>query len=166
MNEKRRGIRRVPIFLLAVAALGAALAEAYVFVVVDKASVQETPAYFAKKIADVREGDKLQLLKVENGWATVRLDDGRNGFIRETAIVTKEKNRDWSKLLGRPDSARDTYAAGKGFGPEVESQYKKDSHLDYGPVDRMIARPSYPNPLDQLRGFREEGHLGEFAGGR
>ena len=165
INEDRLTFRRW-LLVLPLLGLGAALADDYVFVALNQATVQDQPAYFSTKLADVKEGDRLRLTQLSNGWAAVVLTDGRAGFIRETAVRTKAQNRDWSRVMGQPDSARDTYAAGKGFSPEVEEQYKKDTKLDYGPVDRMIAKPSYPHPLDQLKKFREEGGLGEFAGGR
>ncbi len=72
-------------------------------------------------------------------------------------------NRDWSKLLGTPQSQRDTYAAQKGFGPEVETAYANREALDYTPVDRMIEQPRYPTPGVSLLEFRREGQLGEFS---
>ena len=154
------------LLLAAAGLLGAAAADNFVFVVLNTAAVQEKPAYFSKKIADVKEGDRLQLTGTQGVFGAVVLPDGRTGYVQQTAIMTREKNRDWSKVLGRPDSARDTYAAGKGFGPEVEAQYKKDTQLDFGPVDRMIAKPTYVDPAAQLEPFRREGKLGEFAEGR
>ena len=161
-----RRIVRISLLLAAAGLLGAAAADNFVFVVLNTAAVQEKPPYFSKKIADVKEGDRLQLTGTQGVFGAVVLPDGRTGYVQQTAIMTREKNRDWSKVLGRPDSARDTYAAGKGFGPEVEAQYKKDTKLDFGPVDRMIAKPAYNDPAAQLEPFRREGKLGEFAEGR
>lgn len=155
---------RIALATAALLLLAAGDAGEFGYVVIDRAHVQAEPRYFSATVAEVTEGQKLEIHGADAGWAQVSWD-GHSGWIPTSAIWDRERNRKWNKLLGLPDGERDTFAASKGFGEAVEAAYAEAHELDYAPVDAMVAAPSFPDPVAELRRFRRDGRLGEFAEG-
>lgn len=66
--------------------------EAFVFVVLDRATVQDRPAHFASILQTVSEGDRLNFVSADEGWVQVGLTSAQDGYIRESAVVDKAKS--------------------------------------------------------------------------
>jgi hypothetical protein len=134
MITVRRFLRILPLILAG--GVPTAFAES-VWVQVRQSMVRAKPAFYSPGISGVSYGDKLERIGSEGAWIKVQ-GKGIQGFlplssVSEDRIVLVA--RDISKI--KADSG-DVILAGKGFGREVEQQYKqKDPKARYDLVDRV-----------------------------
>jgi hypothetical protein len=117
---------------------GAALAATEtVTVVVKKTSVRRDRQFFAPTLAEAELGDSFGVLAREKGWVKVGTASGE-GWLHESAVSAKKVAASSQGAAGGKADDRDVAAAGKGFNPQVESEYRKQNpEANYAAVDRM-----------------------------
>jgi len=139
----RRGFRwgssRTAAFALAaLLCAGAALAAAEsVTVIVRKTSIRRDRQFYAPTVAEAALGDSFTVLAREKGWVKVGTGSGE-GWLHESAVTAKKVAASAQAPAGGKVDAQDVALAGKGFNPQVESEYrKKNPQADFAAVDRM-----------------------------
>jgi uncharacterized protein YgiM (DUF1202 family) len=125
-----------------------------VYVNVNSANLKSSTGFFASTTATVKYGDDVRVLAINGKWTQVRTSRNITGWIAGSSLTTKRISTSGS---GANASASEIALAGKGFSPEVESEYKNDGgEINYAAVDAMervnIAEKD-------LLAFIEEGHL-------
>jgi uncharacterized protein YgiM (DUF1202 family) len=127
------------------------------------AQVRSTPSFLAPVVATVSQGQTVEALAVQGTWQQVRTTAGTTGWIPGAALASPRM----SKSTGGPNvdagaSASEMALAGKGFGPEVEAQFRAThAGLDYSWVDKM-GRFTVPPP--EILGFIRTGGLKQPGG--
>ena len=104
-----------------------------------KVFVMEKPRRFARKLGDLQYLDPVTVVgPLESGWYPVEFK-GKVGYLPYQAVTVGEppnsvaRDRTYEKRRGRA-----VQLAARGFGPDVESAYRKDHpDLDYDAVDAM-----------------------------
>jgi uncharacterized protein YgiM (DUF1202 family) len=154
--------RNILAVALALASL-AFLQAAPMSVNVKETQIRATPSYLGKILGLARYGDRLEVLAKQNGWAKVTLPAGKGqGWVNLSALQDKRialKAGDAAATGGA--SSGEVALAGKGFNKEVEAQYRDETQLDYGWIDRM---ESYRVTPEQVLAFLQAGGL-KAAGG-
>jgi hypothetical protein len=125
---------------LAVALLVAAVALAAtetVTVIVKKTSIRRDRRFYAPTLSEADFGDTFSVLAREQGWVKVGTGAGE-GWLHESAVTAKKVAASSQGPSGGKTDDRDIAAAGKGFTPQVESEYRrKNPQTDFAAVDRM-----------------------------
>jgi hypothetical protein len=78
---------------------------------------------YASPVADLKEGDKLELLLREAPWCQVSFQ-GKSGWVHETDVSEKSDVRLSGQGVRENYSAAETAAAKKGFNAEIEKSYE------------------------------------------
>ena len=119
--------------LLAVAAFAAADT---VTVIVRKTSIRRDRQFYAPALSEADFGDSFGVVAREKGWVRVSTPSGE-GWLHESAVTAKKAAVSSQGSSGAVADG-DVALAGKGFNPQVESEYrKKNPEADYDAVDRM-----------------------------
>jgi uncharacterized protein YgiM (DUF1202 family) len=130
---------------------------------VKETKIRATPSYLGRILGVARDGDRLEVLEKQNGWAKVNLPSGKGqGWVNLSALQEKRialKAGDAAAAGGA--SSGEVALAGKGFNKEVEAQYRDETQLDYTWIDRM---ESYRVSPEQVLAFLQAGGL-KAAGG-
>lgn len=136
-------MKQAVVAALAVALLGAgalsagAAGDGTATVVVKKTSIRSARQFYAPTIAEAALGESFPILAREKGWVKVGSKAG-DGWLHESAITSKKVAVSSTGPSGGRADDRDIAAAGKGFNPQVESEYrKKNPGANYAAVDRM-----------------------------
>ena len=132
-------MKRLSVVLLAVLlSAGAALAAAEtVTVTVRKTSIRRDRQFYAPTVAEAALGDSFTVLAREKGWVRVGTGAGE-GWLHESAVTAKKIAVSSQPAGGGKVDTQDVALAGKGFNPQVESEYRKTNpRADYAAVDRM-----------------------------
>ncbi len=123
------------------------------------AKVMKAPRFIGATAGSVSRGDKLTFRAAKGDWYQV--DGVASGWIHRTNVVDKA-----IQLSSKPGgssggaSREEVELAGRGFTPQVESDYRsKNPKLDFSHVDAM---EKISVDLDALATFVAEGKL---AGG-
>jgi hypothetical protein len=129
---------RVPVILAALLFAGAAaIAAETVTVIVKKTSVRRDRQFYAPTVAEATLGEAFAVLAREKGWVKVGTGAGE-GWLHESAVTAKKVAASAQAPAGGKVDAQDVALAGKGFNPQVESEYrKKNPQADFAAVDRM-----------------------------
>ena len=129
---------RVPAVIAALLVAAAAWAAAEsVSVVVRKASVRRDRQFYAPTIAEASLGESFAVLAREKGWVKVGTKAGE-GWLHESAVTAKKVEVSSRGTSGGAVADEDIALAGKGFTPQVESEYrKKNPDANFAAVDRM-----------------------------
>jgi uncharacterized protein YgiM (DUF1202 family) len=148
-------------FLAAVLLLAAAAvfsAPKQMSVNVKETQVRATPSHFAKILAVVKYGDRLEVVQEQSGWAKVSLSGGKvQGWVSLSALQDKRIALSAGQAGSTSGASSGEVAlAGKGFNKEVEAQYKDEKQLDYTWVDRM---EGYRVSPEQVLAFLQAGGL-------
>jgi hypothetical protein len=115
----------------------AAAATETVTVVVKKTSIRRDRQFYAPTIAEAKLGDAFAVEAREKGWVKVGTAAG-TGWLHESAVTSKKVVASSQGPAGGKTDERDVAAAGKGFNPQVESEYRsKNPEANYDAVDRM-----------------------------
>lgn len=108
-----------------------------VTVVVQKTSVRRDRQFYAPAVAAAELGDAFTVLAREKGWVKVRTNSGE-GWLHDSAVTAKKVVASSQGPAGGKTDDRDIAAAGKGFNPQVEGEYKKKNpEANFAAVDRM-----------------------------
>jgi len=121
---------------LLLAGVGVIAAET-VTVVVKKTSVRRDRQFYAPAVAEATLGQSFAVLAREKGWVRVR-SGGGEGWLHESAVTERKVAVSSQGPAGGKVDAQDVALAGKGFNPQVESEYRrKNPQADFAAVDRM-----------------------------
>jgi hypothetical protein len=127
------GTAAVAALLMAVAAFAAVDT---VTVIVRKTSIRRDRHFYAPALAEADFGDSFNVVSREKGWVRVSTRSGE-GWLHETAVTAKKVAAS-SQGPGAAVADEDVALAGKGFNPQVESEYRrKNPEADFDAVDRM-----------------------------
>jgi SH3-like domain-containing protein len=132
---------------------------------VQSAQVRGTPSFLSQVIATVTYGQTVEALVAQGAWQQVRTTSGSTGWMPTAALTTRRTGTS----TGGPNvdtgaSADEMTLAGKGFGADVEAQFRAaHAGLDYTWVDKM-GRFNVPRP-DLLR-FVQAGGLKQPGGAK
>lgn len=130
--------RYLPAVFAALLVAGAAVAATEtVTVIVKKTSVRRDRQFYAPAVAEADLGASFSVLAREKGWVKVGTRSGE-GWLHDSAVTAKKVAASAQDAAGGKADARDVAAAGKGFNPQVESEYrKKNPEANFAAVDRM-----------------------------
>lgn len=104
--------------------------------------IRNAKRLYATGVADVREGDKLELLLRESPWCQVRFQ-GKTGWVHETDVSERSDVRLSGQGVRENYSAAETAAAKKGFNQEIEKNYEQQNpnlKPAFDKVDQVQAR--------------------------
>jgi hypothetical protein len=130
--------RFLPFLAAALLAAGAAVAATEtVTVVVRRTSIRRDRQFYAATVAEADFGDAFAVLAREKGWVRVGTNSGE-GWLHESAVTARKVAASSQGPAGGKVAAEDVALAGKGFTPQVESEYRrKNPQADFAAVDRM-----------------------------
>jgi uncharacterized protein YgiM (DUF1202 family) len=142
------------LFCLGAAALFAQRVGDTLYVNVKSANLKSSTGFFASTTAAVKYAEEVKVLAVNGKWVQVRTGGNKTGWIAYSSLTTKRMAPQGGTANA---SAKEIALAGKGFSPEVESEYKKSGeNVNYAAVDAMEA---VEIPEKDLLAFIEEGRL-------
>ena len=140
-------------------------------VTVDVASLSLVPSASRKLVGEVKQGQEVNVIAFEGGFAKIKRSDGPDVFVARTALTPKDKyvkspanEKQMMEMKGQG------YEAGR-FDPETENKLRKDRgpEMDkaYQGVDAWEARQAWTRQKTELskrlEEFRKAGKLSEFA---
>lgn len=130
--------RFVPALAAALLIAGAAAAATEtVTVIVRKTSIRRDRQFSASPVAEAELGDAFTVLAREKGWIKVGTGSG-DGWLHESAVTARKVAASSQGPAGGKVADEDVALAGKGFNPQVESEYRKrNPQADFAGVDRM-----------------------------
>ncbi|MCL1927615.1 MAG: hypothetical protein FWG07_02335 [Treponema sp.] len=145
----------ISILCLSTAALFAQKVGDTNYINVKSANLKSSTGFFASTTGSVAYGDEVRILAISGNYAQVRTTAGsKTGWIAKSSLTSKRIAASGSTANA---SAREIALAGKGFSPDVETQYKKENATsNYAAVDEM-ERISIADK--DLLNFIEEGRL-------
>ena len=92
---------------------------------VREVAVKSSPNYMSSTVGKLTFGTKVDISSTEGNWYRI---DNPAGYIPKNVVGTSKASVDASKRYAASGVSHDeTALAGKGFNPQVESQYKKSS---------------------------------------
>ena len=151
----KRIIPAVVFCLFAVALLAQRVGDT-LYVNVKSADLKSSTGVFASSIDKLEYTDEVRVLAVsaDKKWVQVNTSVGnKTGWVAYSGLTSRRMARSSSANA----SATEIALAGKGFSPEVESEYKKsESGVNYDAVDNM---EGLTVPENELFAFMEEGRL-------
>jgi hypothetical protein len=132
---------------------------------VQSAQVRGTPSFLGQVIATVTYGQTVETLVAQGPWQQVRTTAGSTGWMPMSALTTRQIGMS----TGGPNvdtgaSADEMTLAGKGFGPDVEAQFRAThAGLDYTWVDKM---GRFNVPRQEILRFVQAGGLKQPGGAK
>ena len=142
---------------MAVVLAGSAMAAKKLSVQVREVQVKSSPNYLSATVGTLSYGASVDVVNEEGSWLQISQP---KGYIPKNATGTAKANVDASKNYAAKGVSHDeTALAGKGFNPQVESQYKKNNAslaAAYAQVDKVEAMTV---PLPELNQFILAGQL-------
>ena len=145
---------RYPLLFLSILLLSSTLAFSQArntrFVAVEAAEVMSSTNFFARNLGALQFGDEVTVLRDSGRWTEVRAGN-LTGWVVSASLSPRRTVRAAGAVT--PDEVA---LAGKGFGSEVESQYRQAGVPDYSLVDMVEA---IAIPMEELRRFIIEGRL-------
>ncbi|MCP4403423.1 MAG: SH3 domain-containing protein [bacterium] len=121
-------------------AMFTAYAQGVMSVQVKETPLRSSPNFLGKVVAKVAYTEQVEVIEEQAGWSEVNvISSGQNGWIHSSALTSKTIILNPGiDDIERAASSDEIALAGKGFGPEVEEQYKQDnSGANYVVVDTM-----------------------------
>lgn len=149
--------RFMPVVLAMVLAAGVAVAATEtVTVIVKKTAIRGDRQFYAPSIAEAEFGDAFSVLERQKGWIKVGAKSGA-GWLHESAVTARKVVASAKGPAGGNVADEDVALAGKGFNPQVESEYKKKNpEANYAAVDRLEKIAVDENALEA---FGRDGNL-------
>ncbi|MCL2600124.1 MAG: SH3 domain-containing protein [Treponema sp.] len=120
------------------------------FVAVEVAEVRSSSGFFAQDVGTLRLGDEVTLIRDSGRWSEIRAGS-ITGWVTAASLSPRPTVR-----AAAPVTPGEVALAGKGFGREMEIEYRRTGDLDYSPVDQM---ETMSVPAADLRRFIIEGRL-------
>jgi hypothetical protein len=147
----------VMVLILLTAGVSLGFSAEIVTVISKENAIRSSCKFFAPIVAKVRYNDKLEVIRQEGDWYRVRFND-LEGCIHKTAVQKQQFKLVQLEGSGSGSATEDEVAlAGKGFNPQVESEYKaKNPELQFHLVDEIEA---FQVPENEQVEFIQEGEL-------
>lgn len=142
-----------------------AYAQGLMSVQVKEAPLRASPNFLGKVVAKLSYTEQVEVIEEQAGWSEVNvIGNGQNGWISTSALTSKTIILNpGADDIERAASSNEIALAGKGFGPEVETQYKQDnSDVNYAVVDKM---EKVVVSEKQMAAFLEAGGMSPEEGG-
>ena len=162
MNQKRSQRNRITAAVIGVAISVSTAAHAEdVFVKLPEANILAGKGAGSDRIAQVKKGEKLQVLAHEGSWLKVKLGD-REGYVHENSVSTSAQGDGGgglSKLLGTASGASGASSAEAGRGLGEALAYARSTGMSPAGLDRMLALRKTVTGADWER-FTVEGNVG------
>lgn len=128
-----------------------------VWLQVKESLLRAEPRFYARGVAPVRYGDRLRLVAKDGGWVKVQLKTTQ-GYLPGSSISPKRFVLSGARAVSVEADVADVVLAGKGFGKEIEEQYRLSvSGLRYDLVD-VVERSSKVTPAEVAQ-FAKKGGL-------
>jgi uncharacterized protein YgiM (DUF1202 family) len=144
----------IVLFCLCVTGLYAQKVGDTLYVNVNSANLKSSTGFFASTTGKVAYGNDVRVLAINGKWTQVRTASNVTGWIAGSSLTTKRISTQGNTANA---SAQEIALAGKGFSPEVESEYKKNGeNVNYDAVDKM---ENADIPEMDLLAFIDEGRL-------
>ena len=123
------------------------------YVAVDKLAVKDGTGFFSQDLGSLPLGSAVTVTRDDGKWTQIKAGN-LSGWVSSSGLSTR-------RVIAASSAATpaEIALAGKGFGPEVEREYRSGG-LDYSTVDYM---EQLVTPVAELRQFVTEGRL---AGGQ
>lgn len=168
MRAAARGSVGTRALLVAALALGvggaAAWAEELLKVIEANAAIRQGKMTFAKRLAQVPEGDAVAVLGREEPWVNVEYK-GVTGWMHQSSLTDDPHPILSGSAVAQNATATEQAAAKKGFTPEVEQEYRKSrAELDaqfkfLDGIEKIVI------PDEQVVSFLKAGQLAGFGPG-
>ena len=151
-------MKRIVLILIFSASALTLWAASMMTVQVSSAQLRDSPGYKGKLTAEVRYGEKVEVVEKGKGWIRVRTSSGAAGWLQESALTEKNIVLTSGKTVKSGTSSREVALAGKGFSEDVEREYRSDADLEqqFRWVDRM---EGFARPDMELQAFLSDGDL-------
>ena len=132
---------------------------------VQSAQVRATPSQLGQVVATVTNGQTVETLADQGAWQQVRTTAGVTGWMPTSTLTPRQTRMSTGGANANTGASADEMAlAGKGFGPEVEAQFRAaNPALDFTWVDKM-GRFTVPRP--EILRFVEVGGLKQPGGAK
>jgi len=153
------------VFLLAACALAWA---ADVFRITEsRTALRSTKFSMGPKVLDLVEGDQVAVLAVEESWVQAEPvnNPGVQGWIKQSSITPDKDYIPSADAVARGVTPTQAAAAGRGFNPEVERQYRQDNpdlEKAFKFLDEVV-KARYSEGL--ITAFMKTGNLLDGTGG-
>jgi len=120
------------------------------------AKVMSTPTFIGAAAGAVSRGDQLKVEEVKGDW--YRVSGAATGWINKSAVIEGDVKLSTTPGGGGAGASRDEVElAGRGFTPQIESQYRQSNpNMDFSYVDAIEKTSVDPGSLAQ---FAQEGGL-------
>jgi hypothetical protein len=153
---KQRVVVIACVLALAGAALAGVKAGSNITVRVMSAKVMKNPKFIGTAAGSVSRGDQLTVKEVKGDW--YRVEGAATGWINKSAVVEGKVELSTQPGAGGSGASRDEVElAGRGFTPQIESEYRNDNpNLDFSHVDAIEKTGIDPT---ELEAFAKEGGL-------
>ena len=128
-----------------------------------KVDIRAGRGSFHDIVDTVLKGEQVELLKVEDRWASVRTPRAKTGWVYEAALVSKAvqpSESNFLKLIGG-DASTSRTAASQGAKGVYAQEYARGKGYDYGIVEWV---ESHQPTSSDVEAFLKSS--GEPAGGR
>ena len=138
----------------------------------DAASYYKGPSRLSGTAGDAKKGEDVTVLAIEGRFSKVKRSNGETAYIMSNSLVAKEKFDPGPSSAAEMKNVDAQAYEGRRFDPATEAEYRKEKGkaLDdaYIALDKLMERPTYKSQRqkleEELRAFRQEGKLGEYAG--
>lgn len=157
--------KKIVLFLaLCLAAVPALAGQGWRSVAVRQGALRVSPMPFAKIIATLGYGERVDILEGQGLWLKVRDQrQGREGWMHSGSLIAKAVALKPGERVKAGASEDELALGGKGFNAQVEAEYKaRQKNLDYASVDRMERIRVSP---EAMREFLAKGGLQPSEGG-
>ena len=103
------------------------------------ARLRSKPSALGATVATLAYGASVTKLQVKGDWVQVKDGAGRTGWLHASAVTTKKiVMKSGTGTVASHTSGQEVALAGKGFNPQVESEYRKENPAaDFRAVDAM-----------------------------
>ncbi len=138
----------------------------------DASSFYKGPSRLSGTAGDAKKGEEVTVVAVEGRFSKVKRSNGQVAYILSNSLVAKEKFDPGPSSAAEMSKLDAQAYEGRRFDPATEAEYRKEKGkvLDdaYIALDKLMERPTYKSQRqkleEELRAFRQEGKLGEYAG--
>ncbi len=106
---------------------------------VSRSQIREYPSALAPILATLSYGEQVRIFGTpSDGWAQVYLPGStRLGYMYLSALTQVRLDASELKPVAQGFSGGEIALAGKGFSESAEETYRRNSQVDYAPVDAM-----------------------------
>jgi hypothetical protein len=134
------------------------------------------PSRVGGVVGPAGKGDDVVVEAVDGRWAKVAVksgkQSGKTGYIDPKILVLREKYDPGPSSAEEMKNINTEAYEGSRFDPATEAEYRKEKGkaIDdaYVELDNLMKRPTYKSNREdlekELRAFRQQGKLGEYAG--